>query len=114
LEAIAMDRPSEVGHAASLLAQDVPNFLRETIELAKAEARVAGRTAAARGGALYVLNVLFLVGLLFAASAASMGVSLALDKPWAGPLIVGSGLILLAAVALPLVLRRGSGAARQA
>ena len=103
----------EVAQAASILAQDIPNFLRETIELAKAEARAAGRTAALRGGALYVFNVLFLVGLLFAASAASMGISLALEKAWAGPLIVGGGLIVLAAIGVPLAMRRGPVAARQ-
>lgn len=99
----------ELATAASLLAQDVPNFLREGVTLAKLEAKKTVQDAGMRVGVLSVAAYLGMVGFFFLCVGLSFLISEAAERAWLGPLVVGGGLMLIGAIAAPIALKAGRG-----
>jgi hypothetical protein len=98
----------DIAHAASVLARDVPHLVRESLELAKLEAKVAAQRVAVRAGLLALFGVFAFMGLFFACVAASIGISQLAETAWAGPLVVGGFLLIVALIGVPFVLKSGS------
>src|SRR3954464_13730217 len=98
----------ELSTAASLLAQDVPRFVREGVNLAKLEAKQTAKDVGVRAGILAVSGYLAMVGFFFLCTGLAFLISEATQRAWAGPLIVGGGLVLIAGVAVPVALKAGS------
>src|SRR5688572_5431869 len=95
----------ELSTAASLLAHDVPNFVREGVHLAKLEAQQTVKDVGVRAGILAVAGYLAAIGLFLACVGLSVLVSEALERAWAGPLVVGGGLCVLGAITVPIALK---------
>lgn len=95
--------------AATVLAQDVPHLVRESVALAKAEAKVAAKSVGLRAGLVAAFALCAGLGVFFAALAASIGISQLTETPWAGPLVTGSFLIVVALIGVPLSLKTGAG-----
>lgn len=102
---------AELVAAARVLVEDLPHLVREELALAKVEARVAARSAAARGAIAGALGMVLLLGTFFLAQGAAVAVTQALERAWAGPVVVGGALVLFAAVALPIALAHRSPSA---
>ena len=100
-------RDTSVAAAVRDLADDVPRLLREELELAKAEAKAAAVSAAIRAAVLTVAGFLLALGTVLLAIAASAAISERLNEPWAGPLIVGGGLGVVASIAAAVALKKG-------
>jgi hypothetical protein len=98
-------RDDSVAAAVRDLAQDVPRLLREEVELAKAEAKAAAVSAAIRAAVLTVAGFLLALATTLLAIAAAAAISDRMGEPWAGPLIVGGGLAVIAAIAALVVLK---------
>jgi hypothetical protein len=95
----------ELSTAASLLAQDVPTFVRESVNLAKLEAKQTAKDVGVRAGILAASGYLATVGLFFVFTGLAFLISEALQRAWAGPLIVGGALVLMAGIAVPIALK---------
>jgi hypothetical protein len=95
----------ELSTAASLLARDVPQFVREGVNLAKLEVKQTAKDVGVRAGILAASGYLAMVGLFFVFTGLAFLISQALERPWAGPLIVGGALVVMAGVAIPIALK---------
>jgi hypothetical protein len=95
---------TELAQAARLLAQSLPQLVREEVALLKLQTR----GAAIKGAAAGVIAVTAFLAALFLGVGASIAISQVLERTWAGPVVVGGGLAVLAAVSLPIVLRSRS------
>jgi hypothetical protein len=93
------------------LADDVPRLVREEVGLAKAEVRMAATSKAMKAATSAAFLFLMAVGVVLLAVAASTAITLATATPWAGPLLTGAGLVVIAAIGLAIersISRRGA------
>jgi membrane-bound ClpP family serine protease len=90
----------------SLLAHDVPPLVKAEIDLAKLEAKEAAKAVGTRAGLVSASVYASMVGVFFLCCGLAFLISEVLERAWAGPLIVGGGLVILALVFLPFALRR--------
>lgn len=97
----------EISTAASLLAHDVPNFAREAIHLAKLEAMETAKSVGLRAAIVSVSGYASMVGFFLLCVGLAFLISELLERAWAGPLIVGGGLMVLAGIAAPIALKAG-------
>lgn len=98
----------ELATAASLLAHDVPNLVREGLNLAKLEAKATAKNVGVRAGILAASGYLAVVGFFFVFTGLAFLISEALERAWAGPLVVGGFLVVMATVAIPIALKTQS------
>jgi hypothetical protein len=99
----------EISTAAGLLAHDVPNLVREGVNLAKLEVKKTVKDVGVRVGILAASGYLALVGLFFVFTGLAFLISEATERAWAGPLVVGIALVVMAGVAIPVALKAGGG-----
>jgi hypothetical protein len=89
---------------------DVPRLVREEIALAGAQARLTIRAKSSRAALIAATGFLAALGTIFLAMGASTWVSERVDEDWAGPLVTGGGLVVIASGLTLVVLaisRRG-------
>ncbi len=99
----------EISTAAGLLAHDVPNLVREGVNLAKLEAQRTAKSFGVRAGIIAAGGYLALVGLFFVFTGLAFLISEVTERAWLGPLVVGGSLVVIAGVAIPVTLEIGSG-----
>jgi hypothetical protein len=97
----------EVMSAATLLARDVPVFLREGVNLARLEARATVKDLGLRASLVSASLYAAAVGFFFLCVGLSFLVSEALETSWAGPIVVGGGVFAVGLAVVPVALKAG-------
>jgi len=95
----------ELVTAVGLLAHDVPSLVKESVNVARLEAKKTARDAGILGAILTACGYFAAVGFFFVCVGVALIISEALEQPFAGPLIVGGGLVLIAAITAPIAIK---------